>query len=166
VAKMAGSVSSRQERKSQRGNRFAFVQLSDPTGLYEVTVFSDVLDAARPHLEAGSNIRLQVEATLEADQLKLLARSIEPLDTVMAGDAGLGLRVFIDRSQGVHSIGSLFKRIAADDTQCARGPVHLCLQGDGLPGEVEVLLGQNLPVSPQIKGALRSMEGIVMVEDI
>jgi DNA polymerase III subunit alpha len=32
VAKIAGAVSGRQERKSARGNRFAFVQLSDPTG--------------------------------------------------------------------------------------------------------------------------------------
>jgi DNA polymerase-3 subunit alpha len=47
VAKIAGAVSGRQERKSARGNRFAFVQLSDPTGLYEVTVFSDTLEAHR-----------------------------------------------------------------------------------------------------------------------
>jgi len=34
AAKIAGAVASRQERKSARGNRFAFVQLSDPTGLF------------------------------------------------------------------------------------------------------------------------------------
>ena len=39
TARIAGAVAGRQERKSARGNRFAFVQLSDPTGLYEVTVF-------------------------------------------------------------------------------------------------------------------------------
>jgi len=44
VAKLAGVVAGRQERKSARGNRFAFAQLSDTSGAYEVTLFSDTLD--------------------------------------------------------------------------------------------------------------------------
>src|SRR5690606_30124744 len=40
VAQLAGTVAHRQEKKSARGTRFAFVGLSDPTGLYEITVFS------------------------------------------------------------------------------------------------------------------------------
>ena len=35
-----------------------------------------------------------------------------------------------------------------------------------LPGEVEVILGDNFPVSPQIKGALRSLEGVMDVEEV
>ncbi|MFV0335970.1 MAG: DNA polymerase III subunit alpha, partial [Tropicimonas sp.] len=66
VAKMAGSVAGKQERKSARGNRFAFVQASDPTGSYEMTVFSDTLERAREHLEPGQNIVVTVEATAEA----------------------------------------------------------------------------------------------------
>ena len=56
IAKIAGSVSSKQERKSANGNRFPFVQLSDPTGLYEVTLFSDALETARDFLEPGQNV--------------------------------------------------------------------------------------------------------------
>ncbi|MEM8554257.1 MAG: DNA polymerase III subunit alpha, partial [Pseudomonadota bacterium] len=96
AAKIAGSVASRQERKSSRGNRFAFVQLSDPTGLYEVTVFSDVLEAHRDNLEPGSAVVLNVEAEAEADQLKLLCRSVLPVDDVVAKSGPVGLKVFID----------------------------------------------------------------------
>ena len=46
VAKLAGVVAGRQERKSAKGNRFAFAQLSDVSGAYEVTLFSDVLEKA------------------------------------------------------------------------------------------------------------------------
>ncbi len=88
VAKLAGSVSSKQERKSAKGNRFAFVQLSDPTGLYEVTVFSDTLEAARDVLEPGMNVVLTVEATLEGETLKLLARAAQPIDQVAAEAGG------------------------------------------------------------------------------
>ena len=34
-----------------------------------------------------------------------------------------------------------------------------------LPGEVEIDLGDDFPVSPQIKGALRSLGGVIEVED-
>ena len=87
IAKIAGTVAGRQERKSARGNRFAFVQLSDPTGSFEVTMFSDTLEVAREHLETGAQVVITAEATMEADQLKLLGRSVAPIDTVVA-DAG------------------------------------------------------------------------------
>jgi DNA polymerase-3 subunit alpha len=165
VARMAGSVSARQERKSQKGNRFAFVSLSDPTGLYEVTMFSDVLDVARPHLEPGLNVLLQVEATYEADQLKLLCRGVQPLDAAVATQSG-GLRVFVDGEPGIASVRSLLARMAEGAPPAARGPIHLCLLAPDLPGEVELILGDDFPVSPQIKGALRAMEGVLTVEEV
>ncbi len=165
VAKMAGAVSVKQERKSQRGNRFAFVSLSDPTGLYEVTVFSDTLEASREFLETGSNVIVQAEATLEADQLKLLARGIQPVDNAIAGEAN-GLRVFVEDEAGVVSVEGLLERTVAEASRAAKGPIHLCLMAPDLPGEVEVILGEDFPVSPQIKGALRSLEGVVMVEEV
>src|SRR6056297_3061562 len=164
VARMAGSVSSRQERKSQRGNRFAFVQLSDPTGLFEVTMFSDVLEATREHLETGSNIILQVEATLEAEQLKLLARGVQPIDDAVAGES-LGLRVFVDGPAGITSVQKLLGRARAEAKTRARGPVSLCFSAPDLPGEIDVLIGEDFPVTPQIKGALKSLGGVVMVEE-
>jgi len=165
VARMAGSVSSRQERKSQRGNRFAFVQLSDPTGLFEVTMFSDVLEATREHLETGSNIILQVEATLEAEQLKLLARGVQPIDDAVAGES-LGLRVFVDGPAGITSVQTLLDRARAEAKTRARGPVSLCFSAPDLPGEIDVLIGEDFPVTPQIKGALKSLGGVVMVEEV
>ncbi|NBT32971.1 MAG: DNA polymerase III subunit alpha, partial [Rhodobacteraceae bacterium] len=104
VVKMAGTVAGRQERKSARGNRFAFVQLSDPTGQFEVTMFSDTLETAREHLETGSRVVVTCEATMEADQLKLLGRSVAPIDTVVADAGSSGLRVFIDGAEAIPSV--------------------------------------------------------------
>src|SRR5262249_2044561 len=42
-ATLAGIVVGRQERTSARGNRYAFVTLSDASGVFEVTVFSEQL---------------------------------------------------------------------------------------------------------------------------
>jgi DNA polymerase-3 subunit alpha len=165
IAKIAGSVSGRQERKSAKGNRFAFVQLSDPTGLYEVTVFSDTLETAREHLEAGKNVVLTVEATMEAEQLKLLCRAATPIDSAIDRNASIGLRVFVDDQKAVPLIASLLGRMVEDPAIKSRGPVCLALQNPELPGEVEVTLGDKLPVNPQIKGALKSLAGVATVED-
>ena len=165
IVKMAGTVSGRQERKSARGNRFAFVQLSDPTGQYEVTMFSDTLEAAREFLDTGSQVVLQCEATLEADQLKLLGRSVSPVDTMVADAGGAGLRVFIDGPEAIASVASVLANASTGNVRAGRGPITFCLMHDSLPGEVDIDLGQDFPVNPQIKGALRSLGGVIEVED-
>ena len=165
IVKMAGTVSGRQERKSARGNRFAFVQLSDPTGQYEVTVFSDTLEVAREYLNAGSQVVLQCEATLEADQLKLLGRSVSPIDTVVADAGGAGLRGFLDGPEAIGSVATILENAKHDRARAGKGPIYFCLMGDDLPGEVVLDLGDDFPVDPQIKGALRSLGGVIEVED-
>ena len=166
MAKLAGAVASKQERKSAKGNRFAFVQLSDPTGLYEITLFSDVLEKCRDHLEPGMNVVVTVEATFESEQLKLLARGVAPIDVAVADAGGAGLRVFVDEEQAVAAVASVLQRAMADQKIRSRGPVQLCLMHPGLPGEVEVNLGSDFPVTPQIKGAIKSLGGVITVEDI
>ena len=166
VAKLAGIVAGRQERKSARGNRFAFVQLSDTTGNYEATMFSDTLEASRVHLEAGSKIVLSVEATMESEQLKLLCRSVQPMDGAVAQARGTGLRVYLDNSSAIDSVATVLREAVRATKNGAKGPISFCLLDNSLPGEVDMELGQNFPVTPQIKGALKSLEGVLMVEDL
>ena len=78
--RMAGIVVRKQERTSQKGNRFAFVQVSDPQGVFEMMVFSETLNASRELLDAGTPILLSVEVDRKnEDELRFLAHSIEPL---------------------------------------------------------------------------------------
>ena len=165
VAKMAGVVAGRQERKSARGNRFAFAQLSDTTGAYEVTLFSDTLETAREHLETGSKVVITVEATMESDQLKLLGRSVAPIDAAVADVGTMGLRIFVNDAAAITSVSSVLEGAARLAKSGGKGPIQFCLLDPGLPGEVEIDLGQDFPVTPQIKGAIKSLGGVVMVED-
>ena len=165
VAKIAGAVAGRQERKSARGNRFAFVQLSDPTGLYEVTVFSETLERTREHLEPGANVVLTVEATFESEQLKLLARAVEPVDAVVADAGSMGLRIHLDAAAAVADVAALLANARAEARSRARGPVHLCLSDVDLPGEIEIELGEEFIINPQIKGAIKTLAGVMSIED-
>jgi DNA polymerase-3 subunit alpha len=165
VAKLAGTVAGRQERKSARGNRFAFCQLSDPTGAYEVTLFSEALEKSREFLETGSKVVVTVEATMESDQLKLLGRSVGPVDAVVADAGSAGLKIFIDNPSAVGNVASVLSQAAANATRGARGPVKFLLSDAGLPGEVEIDLNEEFPVSPEIKGAIKSLDGILEVQE-
>ncbi|WP_371168446.1 DNA polymerase III subunit alpha [Aliiroseovarius sp. 2305UL8-7] len=166
VAKLAGTVSGRQERKSARGNRFAFAQLTDPTGQYEVTIFSDVLEKCRDYLETGANVVVTVEATMEADQLKLLARSISPIDNVVADAGGMALRLYLDEADALTQVANLLRDASEKARNVRPGEVSVCLMDPSLPGEVEMTLGQPFPLNPQIKGALKSLNGVIDVEEV
>jgi DNA polymerase-3 subunit alpha len=165
-ARLAGVVAGRQERKSARGNRFAFAQMSDPTGGYEVTLFSDTLELARDHLETGSKVVVTVEATMESDQLKLLGRSVAPVDMAVADAGSIGLRVFVDAPEAVAAVAQVLEGARSAARAAGKGPIQLCLMDPSLPGEVEVDLGFEYPVTPQIKGAIRSLGGVLEVQEI
>ena len=166
VAKLAGVVAGRQERKSAKGNRFAFVQLSDSSGAYEVTLFSDTLEKTREHLEAGAKVVITVEATLEADQLKLLSRSVAPVDVAVADAGASGLRVFIDSEATVSAVASVLEQSAKEIKSGAKGPIYFCLMDPALPGEVEIDTGCEFPVTPQVKGAIKSLGGVLEVQEV
>jgi len=166
VAKLAGVVSSRQERKSARGNRFAFVQLSDPTGAYEVTLFSEALEKSRDALETGSKVVMTVEATMESDQLKLLGRGVAPVDAAVAQAGTAGLRIFVEEAGAVSTVATILEEAAKAARGAAKGPVQLCLLDPALPGEVEMDLGAEFAINPQIKGALKSLDGVLDVEEL
>jgi len=165
IAKMGGVVAGRQERKSAKGNRFAFAQLSDPSGAYEVTIFSDTLEKARDLLETGTKVVVTVEATMESDQLKLLARSFGPVEQVVADAGAAGMKIYIENPDTVAQVASVLGRAAEQMPRAGRGPVRLCFAGSGLPGEVEMDLRQEFPVTPEIKGAVKSLDGVMAVED-
>lgn len=166
VAKMAGVVANRQERKSARGNRFAFLQLSDKTGSYEATLFSEVLEKSREYIETGSKVLLTAEASLESDQIKLLARSISPLDAGISNVDAEGMRIFVNDENAISSVASVLDQSKDQVKLGAKGPIYLRLINPSLPGEVEIDLGESFPINPQIRGAIKSLNGVVEVEEM
>jgi DNA polymerase-3 subunit alpha len=161
IAKIAGSVASKQERKSAKGNRFAFAQLSDPTGLYEVTLFSDVLEAARDLLEPGTNVVLTVKAELEGETLKLLANAVQPIDQVADAAGAQALRIHLNRVEAVPSIANLLAKLQGR----TRAQITLCVPDDQ-GREIDLTLPDAYPITPQVKGAIKAMQGVVMLEDL
>ncbi len=81
--KMAGVLLKKQEKISQKGNKYAFLQVSDPTGVYETTIFSEVLNLNRDHLEPGKALLMTIEAEQREDQIRYTCHGLEPLDNAL-----------------------------------------------------------------------------------
>jgi DNA polymerase-3 subunit alpha len=155
---MAGIVVGRQIRTSKSGNRFAFAQLTDRTGGFEVTLFSEVLAGARDLLDAGGPLLVKADARIEEGNLRLLAASIEPLDAAVERTAA-GLEIFL------HDIGPLetLKSLIQNEGR-GRGRIHIVVPT--AKGDVRVKLPESYQVSSKLRGAVKALPGIDHVRDL
>src|SRR5262249_58449531 len=95
AGRLAGMLVSARERRSQKGNKFAFAMFSEPTGQFEAVIFSETLAASRHLLESGTAVLLTVEGERDGDVLKLRVQSIQALDEATQG-LQRGLKVVLD----------------------------------------------------------------------
>ncbi len=156
-AVLAGTMIRKYERRSRNNESYAFVSFSDPTGMFEVMLFPEVLAASRPLLEAGKSVLLTCSAEWDGDELKLRAASLTDLDAA-AANAGEGLKVYL-------ADGTSLGTIAAQLKQPGKGIVTFVVPG--APGEeVEIALPKRLSVTVAIKNAIKSLPGVAQVESV
>ncbi len=157
AARLAATITHRQERRSKAGNRFAFVGFSDPTGQFEAICFSDTLNAARDLLEPGTSVIVSVEADLEGEDLKLRLQGVEGLDAA-AAKVVQGVQIFVRDATPIESIAKRLDRKG-------KAPVLLTLITES-GREVDIELGKNFVMTPQVKGALKAVNGVLDVIDL
>lgn len=77
---LAAVITAKKEKRSAKGNRYAFLQASDWTGSFEVTCFSEALDAARPLIEAGSPLLIRATLSHDDNGYRLIVRDVASLE--------------------------------------------------------------------------------------
>jgi DNA polymerase III subunit alpha len=116
---------------------------------------------------AGQQRRPEVEATMEADTLKLLARGAQPVDAVVADAGAAGLKVRIAESDAVGDLAEVLGRHRGEPApKKARGPLYCCVPDPATGGEIEVEIGGDLPLTPRLRGELRVLPGVLEVEEV
>ena len=169
VARVGVVVSALQERKSARGTRYYRMNISDPTGQVSgMALFPDDFDTMRKTFETSLKVVMTLEARFNEGQFDPVARGATPIDgAIEAGTAGLN--IMIDDLDAVQTIHSVLTRFREDGSVRTRGDVRITALSVPLSGslqDVPVDIGEGWPVSPTIKGALKSLPGVVMVEEI
>ncbi len=161
-AKLAGTVIGRRERRNARGNRYAFVQLSDASGIYEVTVFSEALAGSRDLLDeaerSNAPVVAQVDVRVEGgDSVRLTVRSFAPLAAAAARSVR-GFRIFLGGDEAIDPLHGLLTR-----ERGGHGSVDLVVPwGDR---EARIRLKSAVRTEPAIHQAIKSIPGVVHVEE-
>jgi DNA polymerase-3 subunit alpha len=156
-AKLAGTVIKKSERRGRNDQMFAFVSFSDPTGMFEIMLFPEVLAASRPLLEAGKSLLINASAEWDGDELKLRAASILDLDKA-AADAGEGMTV---RLADASSLGAL----SAELNQAGKGLVNIVVPGAS-GEEVEIELKKRVAVTAILRNRVAALPGVMSVEAV
>ncbi len=157
AAKLAGTITSKQERRSKAGNRFAFIGFSDPTGQFEAICFSDTLQAARDLLEPGTSVIARIEADTEGEDIKLRLLGVESLERAAAQA--------VSASRSSSAITSRLSRLPSgfslvDGRRCG----FTVIEDTGR--EINISLGDRFVVTPQFRGALKAVQGVVDVQEL
>ncbi len=160
-ARLAGTVMSVRERNGNGGGRFAFLQLSDASGGYEVVVFADLFGAQRPHIEAGANLLLSVDIKPDGDNIRLSASDLRPLEQVVAA-AAAGLAIAITDAASVDRL----QRLIETQAKPGKGRICLLVRFDDGRREAEIELNQHFAISPPLREAIVHIPGVGAVRDI
>jgi len=161
---LAGSVIALQQRTSQRGSKYAFVQLSDAAGTFEVTMFAEVLAASRDILESGKPVLVQTAARIEDGQLRLTGQSVRELEAA-AASAPVAIKIWVDGAEPIGSLKTLIDREARPgEGKRANGRIRLIIP-DG-EQDVIVRLDGGYLCTPELNRAMRAIPGVVDVQEI
>jgi DNA polymerase-3 subunit alpha len=167
VGRVGVIVSALQERKSGRGTRFFRMNISDPTGQVSgMALFPENFDTVRAVFDQTVQVVMTLEARFNEGQFDPVARSVAPMEQVVADAGSSGLKIFVEEPEAVGIVATVLREAAEKARGVGRGPIQFCLIHPDLPGEVEIDAGVEYPVTPQIKGAIKSLPGVVMVEEV
>ncbi|MBY5796967.1 DNA polymerase III subunit alpha [Rhizobium leguminosarum] len=155
-ARLAGTVISKQERKTRTGNKMGIIVFSDSSGQFEAVLFSEMLNQYRDVLESGKSFVLTATGEERPEGIGLRIQTIQSLEEKSL-QMQKALRVYVRDSGPLRMVAG-----------------HLNAKGDGLVSfivikedgkrEVEVALSEKYRITPEIAAALRAAPGVVDVE--
>ena len=148
-------VQKRRERNSRRG-RYAFLEVSDQTATFEVTIFSELLSRKRELLETGTALLIEVSVQRDDDTLRLVAQKIDLLDDKINMKNNT-LTVYLKEDMEIDALKSVIER-----DQGGKGQL-LLIQRLGQNTEVEVEIAGTYSGSPAFRAALKSVPGVIDV---
>ncbi|WP_244480827.1 DNA polymerase III subunit alpha [Mesorhizobium sp. Root157] len=156
AGRLAGTVTSKQERKTRTGNKMGVVNFSDTTGQYEAVMFSETLAQYRDLLELGKSMVITVAAEDRPEGVNLRIQTVQSLEEE-ASRIQKALRIFVRDAAPV-------SMLAGQLSVKGEGQVSFVVIKDDGKGEVEIELPNRYRISPQVASAMRAVPGVVEVE--
>jgi DNA polymerase-3 subunit alpha len=156
AGKLAGTISSRTDRRTRKGTPMAIMTLSDASGSFECIAFSEQIDSFGAMLVAGKSVILSVEADERPDGIGLRLISAEPIEKAVE-KVGRELRIEIGTEKCIGPIRSQLKL-------GGEGHVTFIIARDKGAREYEVDLPGTYRLSAELAGAVKALDGVVDVK--
>ncbi|MGE0409351.1 MAG: OB-fold nucleic acid binding domain-containing protein, partial [Amphiplicatus sp.] len=161
LVQIAAVVRSLRMRRSRAGKPFAYVECSDATGDFEITVFSEILAASRELFEPGALVLLSATAEDRDGDIRFTCESVRRLDAA-AAEATSMLKVDVTDAAALDAVR---RRLAAvkPASRGEAGRVVLSLRLAETGREVDIALAEPAACTPAMRGALKALEGVADV---
>jgi DNA polymerase-3 subunit alpha len=155
---LAGIILDRKDRRAREGDRpYSFIRVSDQTGVFETTVFSELLLANDELLRPGKAVMFTVTIEWEDDQPRLRTQGVKSLDDAAKGTTA-GLKITLDSDRAYRPIQGILS------TRKGKGRVNLAVMLEaGRVAEIEI---GRYAVTPELRRAIRAVPGVVEVEEV
>ena len=159
---MAGVIRTVRMRRSKSGKPFAWVELSDQSGEFEITVFSETLNTSRDLMESGSLVLVGVTVEERDGDVRFTCETMRKLDEAAAATVSQ-LRVSVTSPD---ALDGLKRRLASVRPASPResGSVVVVMRLPETGREVDLALPGVAACTPAMRGALRSINGVADVE--
>jgi DNA polymerase III subunit alpha len=162
--KLAGLVGAKRIMTTKRGSKMAFVSMSDSSGNFEVTMFQETLGTARELLDSGQPLMVTVNIDKKGEgadaELRLTASSVKSLDEE-AAQAAKGMRIVLDTPDPIEALRKVFEGHAKP----GRGRIEIRALNTE-EGDVDFTLDKPYQVNAAFRQAIKSIAGIVDVQDL
>lgn len=155
AGRLAGTIATRNDRRTKKGTPMVILSLSDQSGSYEVIAFSEQVAQFSDLLQPGASLVLNVEADERPDGISLRLISADPIDG-LAAKIGRRLTVFAGDAKCLAPIRSQLK-------PGGEGQVSFIVIRDNGAREYEIELKGGYRLSPELAGAVKSLDGVVDV---
>lgn len=163
--RIAAIVVSARERKSAKGNAFAFAMFSDTTGQFEAVIFSDTLNASRHLLEPGTPVVVGIEAEYDGETIKMRVQGIESLNSA-AGAVRCPLRITLDGHALSNGKSETLLAELRESLKPGRDEIRLIVDVADRSQVCELVLPGRYDTTPPSRGILSAIDGVVTVDEV
>jgi DNA polymerase-3 subunit alpha len=152
IARVAGVVLAKKVRTNKQNKKYAFISVSDPTGVFEFTVFSEHLVDYQDLLVPGKTVYVTVSGRIENESMRLTLISVVDLELKLSH-----LSQKFDQAQ-VSQVQEILKAAKA-----GQATIQLIVPV-GESKHVRVALPGKYSLSAEVCATLSTINGLILEE--
>lgn len=153
--RLAGTISSRNDRRTRKGTPMMILTLSDQSGTFECIAFSEQINEFGAILQPGNSVILQVGADERAEGISVRLISAEPIEG-LAERVDRRLTVFLADTKALGPTSAQLKR-------GGNGTVNFVVIRDGGAREYEIELPGKYNITAEVAGGIKALDGVTDV---